>query len=171
MKVFARFWNFPNVGAGCWSPLIVMASVLRIVGIQRCSETTSYLFATSVQCLGLWNPAMTSQGQSHFTPFSSACRGLNGGASHEPSRLHFDCWECSSFQNKPIRYSYEGSADFFCKKPVVNMWDFADHSPGCSYSTGKSSPRPHKNKWVWLCSHKTLFVKQVACQEPSCQPL
>lgn len=39
MKVFARFWDFPKVGAGCWLALIVTARILRIVGILRYSET------------------------------------------------------------------------------------------------------------------------------------
>lgn len=85
MKVFARFWNFPNIGAGCRLGLTVVAGVLSGDGILRCSESNWVPVSTSIDCLRALEfsndfPQLIHSTAS-FIPLPSMCRGLKMGAS------------------------------------------------------------------------------------------
>lgn len=56
-----------------------------------------------------------------------------------------------------------GSANFFCKGPDTKHLSFASLTGCHNYATlllqGKSSDRWYVNKWAWLCSNRTWFIK------------
>lgn len=73
MKVFARFWNFPTKGAGCWLTLIV------IMGAWDAQKPAASLFVTSLASSGALEFSNDFTRLIHlpasFIPFPSVCQG------------------------------------------------------------------------------------------------
>lgn len=61
MKVFARFWNFPNIGADCRLTLIVTAGFLSQCGdLEMLGKQPGTCLLPAYTLSRLWNSVMTS---------------------------------------------------------------------------------------------------------------
>lgn len=67
----------------------------------------------------------------------------------------------STSESQAFHPLLQGSAHFFCKRPDRTCFRLC-RPYGLSLSRSvlslESSHRRHANEWVWLCSHKTVFV-------------